>query len=125
MLEALKNTTRDHGDTKAGFLRLAYQSARSKLDLPVEHFRSLVLRCVGDKDHSKIFDIVAEVDKVAKTATLDSEKRVAYRSNPQNNYTPQRRSSSIRCYNCNQWGHRAASCRNRRGDQAQTRNSNA
>ena len=68
---------------------MAYQSARSKLDLPVEHFRSLVLRCVGDKDHSKIFDIVAEVEKVAKTATLDSEKRVAYRSNPQNNYTPQ------------------------------------
>lgn len=125
MLEALQNTARDHGDTKAGFFRLAYQSARSKLGLPVEHFRSLVLRCVGDKDHSKIFDIVAKVEKVAKTATLDGEKRVAYRGNPQNNYTPQRRFSSIRCYNCNQWGHRAARCRNRRGDQAQTRNSNA
>ena len=111
MLEALQNTARDHGATKAGFFRLAYQSARSKLDLPVEHFCSLILRCVGDKDHSKIFDIV---EKVAKTATLDSEKRVAYRGNPQN-YTPQRRSSSIRCYNCNQW----------RGDQAQTGNSNA
>jgi len=122
MLEALKNTARDHGDTKAGFFRLAYQSARSKLDLPVEHFRSLVLRCVGDKDHSKIFDIVA---KVEKTATLDSEKQVVYRGNPQNNYTPQRRSSSIRCNNCNQWGHREARCRNRRGDQAQARNSNA
>ena len=122
MLEALQNTARDHGDTKAGFFRLAYQSARSKLDLPVEHFRSLVLRCVGDKDHSKIFDIVAKVEKVTKTATLDREKRVAYRGNPHNNYTPQRLSSSIRCYNCNRWGHR---CRNRRGDQAQTRNSNA
>ena len=91
----------------------------------MEHFRSLVLRFVGDKDHSKIFDIVAKVEKVAKTATLDNEKRVAYRGNPQNNYTPQSRSSSIRCYNCNQWGHRAARCRNRRGHQAQTRNSNA
>ena len=125
MLEALQNTPRDHGDPKAGFFRLAYQSARSKLDLPVEHFRSLVLRCVGDKDHSKIFDIVAKVEKVAKTATLDSERQVAYRGNPQNNYTPQRRSSSIRCYNCNRWSHRAARCRNRREDQAQTRNSNA
>ena len=80
---------------------------------------------MSDKDHAKIFDIVAEVEKVAKTTTLDSEKRVAYRSNPQNNYTPQRLSTSIRCYNCNQWVHRAASCRNRRGDLAQTRNSNA
>jgi len=100
-MEALQNMARDHGDTKAGCFGLAYQSARSKLDLPVEHFRSLVLRCVGDKDHSKIFDIVAKVEKVAKTATLESEKRVAYRGNPQNNYNPQRRSSSIRCYNCN------------------------
>ena len=91
----------------------------------IYEWSSLVLRCVGDKDHSKISDIVAKVEKVAKTATLDSEKRVAYRGNPQNNYTPQRRSSSIRCYNCNQWGHRAARCRNRRGDQAQTGNSNA
>ena len=41
---------------------------------------------MGDKDHSKIFDIVVKVEKVAKTATLDSEKRVAYRGNPQNNY---------------------------------------
>lgn len=121
MLEVLQNTVRDHGDTKAGFFRLAYQSARSKLGLPVEHFRSLVLRCVGDRDHSKIFDIVAKVE-VAKPATPDGEKRVAYRGNPQHNYTPQRRLSSIRCYNCNQWGHRAARCRNRRGDKAQTRN---
>ena len=37
MLEALQNTARDHGDTKAGFFRLAYQLARSKLDLPVEN----------------------------------------------------------------------------------------
>ena len=59
MLEALQNTARDHGATKAGFFRLAYQSTRSKLDLPVEHFRSLVLKAgfhmiANDRRRSRI-----------------------------------------------------------------------
>ena len=29
MLEALENTARNHGDTKAGFFRLAYRLGRS------------------------------------------------------------------------------------------------
>lgn len=127
MLEALQNAARDQGDDRAGFFRLAYQSARSKLDLPVEHFRSLILRCVGDKDHSKIFDIVAKVDKVANSTAQGNEGQRPYMysgRSPRNSYPLSR--LPVRCYNCNQLGHRAARCfRRLKGDQSRNERENS
>ena len=40
-----------------------YQTARGKVDLPKEHFRALVLRLLGDKDHTKVYEAVAKVEK--------------------------------------------------------------
>ena len=53
ILETLQNTSRDNQDEKREFYRLVYQTARGKVDLPKEHFRALVLRLLGDKDHIK------------------------------------------------------------------------
>ena len=47
--------------------RLVYQTARRKLDLPQEHFRALVLRLLGGKDHSKLYEAVAKVEKAMGT----------------------------------------------------------
>ncbi|KAK3699580.1 hypothetical protein QZH41_014291, partial [Actinostola sp. cb2023] len=63
MMETLYHTAHDRSDTKEGYFRLAYHTIRGKIELPKEQLRHLVLRMVGDKDHERIFDIVAKVEK--------------------------------------------------------------
>lgn len=64
MVEALQNTARDNHHEKCDYYRLAYQSARSKVDLPPNHFQSLILQLLGDKDHQKVFDAVTKVENL-------------------------------------------------------------
>ena len=63
ILETLQNTSRDNQDEKREFYRVVYQTPRGKVDLPKEHFRALVLRLLGDKDHTKVYEAVAKVEK--------------------------------------------------------------
>ena len=63
ILETLQNTSRDNQDEKREFYRLMYQIARGKVDLPKEHFRALVLRLLGDKGHTKVYEAVAKARK--------------------------------------------------------------
>ena len=67
ILETLQNTSRDNQDEKREFYRLVYQTARGKVDLPKEHFRALILRLLGDKDHTKVYEAVAKVEKAMGT----------------------------------------------------------
>ena len=46
-----------------GFYKVAYHTARERMDLPKDQFRSLLLRLIGDKDHEKVLDIVSKVEK--------------------------------------------------------------
>jgi len=70
ILETLQNTSRDNQYENREFYRLVYQTARGKVDLPKEHFRALVLRLPGDKDHTKVNEAVAKVDKAMGTGGL-------------------------------------------------------
>ena len=63
MIEALQNTARDNKHEKQDYYRLAYHTARSKIDLPNYYFQSLILQLLGDKDHQKVFHAVAKVEK--------------------------------------------------------------
>lgn len=63
MLESLQLTAQDTKHDRQNFYRLVYQTVRGKLDVPRDQFRSLVLRLLGNKDHEKIFDCVAKVEK--------------------------------------------------------------
>ncbi|KAK3716426.1 hypothetical protein QZH41_000492 [Actinostola sp. cb2023] len=67
MMETLYHTAHDRSDTKEGYFRLAYHTIRGKIELPKEQLRHLVLRMVGDKDHERIFDIVAKVEKQSRS----------------------------------------------------------
>ena len=70
MLENLHYTSRDNKDGKQDY-RIVYQMARSKLHLSLEHFRSFVLRLLGDKDNQNIFKAVSKVEKtMSKTVPL-------------------------------------------------------
>ena len=46
-----------------GFYKVAYQTARERMDVPKDQFRSLLLRLIGDKDHENVLDIVSKVEK--------------------------------------------------------------
>ena len=48
---------------KSNYYRLAYQTARSNIDVPRLQFHSLVARLIGDKDHEKVLDIKLKVAK--------------------------------------------------------------
>ena len=67
ILETLQNTSRNNQDEKREFYRLVYQTARGKVDLPKEHFRALVLHLLEDKDHTKVYEAVAKVEKAMST----------------------------------------------------------
>ena len=63
ILETLQNTSRDNQDEEREFYRLVYQTAKGKVELPKEHFRALILRLLGDKDHTKVYEAIAKVEK--------------------------------------------------------------
>ncbi|XP_028397230.1 uncharacterized protein LOC114521041 [Dendronephthya gigantea] len=63
ILDTLQNSARDSKHERAEYFRLAFQMARSKIDFPHQHFQSLVLRLLGDKDQQKVFDALTKVEK--------------------------------------------------------------
>ena len=58
MFELLQNKSHDNKHQMEGFYKVAYQTARERMDFPKDQFRSLLLRLIGDKDHEKVLDIV-------------------------------------------------------------------
>ena len=75
-----------------------YQTVREKVDSSKDHFKDLVMRLLGDKDHEKVLDIVCKVEKSNRKKSRQREggaARVARSSRPFN----------MRCYFCNRRGH--------------------
>ena len=83
------------------FYCLMYQTARGKVDLPKENFRVLVLRLVGDKDHTKVYEAVAKVGNAMGTGHpwSGSSQRERMRS-----------SALVQCYFCGKFGHIVGRC---------------
>lgn len=125
LLETLQNTARDNQDEKKEYYRLVYQTARGKIDLPKEHFRSLVMRLLGSKDHTTVYEAVAKVEKAAggRNAPWGPAAAWGHRSSywqrnqwePYNSYRGRGwRGPSQQCYACGRYGH-VADCCFRRG----------
>ena len=112
LLETLQNTARDSTDEKHEYYRLAYQTVRGKVHLPPEYFRSLVLRLLGDKDHQKVFEAVAKVEKTMLKMSPPATPPYRRTTSPYGQYRgdSRRTNSGPRCYHCNQPGHRRARC---------------
>lgn len=110
MLEALQNMSHDRKHEREAYYRLVYQTARSKVELPTEHFRGLLLRLVGDKDHEKVFDAVAKVEKQFRQKKTRPDRLVAPSSGRAGR-------SGIRCYYCSKIGHIKQNCYKRMADE--------
>ena len=110
IFETLQHTARDNKDERQEYYRLAFQTARSNVGLPNEHFQSLLLRLLGDNDYQKVFEAVAKVEKsMGKSPSPPASS--SYRSS----MAPYRgRSGSgfagLRCFHCNKLGHVWARC---------------
>ena len=97
------------------FYRLVYQTARGKVDLPKENFRALLLRLLGDKVHTKVYEALAKVEKGMGTGSPWSGS--SHRGRSSN--TPYRRrgmrsGAPVQCYFCGKFGHITARCYARR-----------
>ncbi|XP_028406331.1 uncharacterized protein LOC114540259 [Dendronephthya gigantea] len=117
MLDSLQSTAKDKAHEKRDYYRVAYQTAREKVNLPAPQFQMLIRRLLGDKDHDKVLDIVA---KVEKTLRKEQSRRptptwFSYRERGRST----RASPAPRCYFCHKPGHFKADCNEfRRSTQA-------
>jgi hypothetical protein len=103
MLDSLQTTAKDRAHDKKEYYKLAYHTARDKLDLPKEQFQLLIRRLLGDKDHDKILDIVAKVEKTfQKTQTRSPALPYGQRGRSSR--------SAPRCFFCHKPGHFKADC---------------
>ena len=81
------------------------------MDLPEEHFRALVLRLLGDKDHTKVHEAVAKVEKAMSTGGPWSGSSHRGRSSdvPYKGHGI-RSTAPVQCYFCGKYGHIMAKC---------------
>ena len=85
------------------------------MDLPKEHFRALILRLLGDKNHTKVYEAVAKVEKAMGTGgpRSDSSHRGRTSDLPYRG-RGMRSSAPFQCYFCGKFGHIMARCYPRR-----------
>ena len=112
MFGLLQNTSHDNKHHMEGFYKVAYQTAREKMDLPKHQFRSLLLRLIGDKDHEKVLDIVSKVEKHYRRDSRGKSGATPYERNTE--HRP--RASGVRCFYCHRFGHIRAHCLQRKKD---------
>ena len=106
MFELLQNTSHDNKHQMEGFYKVAYQTARKRMDLPKDQFQSLLLRLIGDKDHEKVLDIVSKVEKHYRWDGRGKTGATPYEHNTE--HRP--RALGVRCFYCHRFGHIREGC---------------
>jgi uncharacterized protein (UPF0128 family) len=118
MLDTLQGAAHDNKHDKANFYKVAFQTARTKIDIPKEQFRHLLMRLVGDKDHEKVLDVLRKVEKECNRQSGNrAEARPApYRRYPNRLANNWQGSTDRRCYYCGRVGHVKFNCELRKKD---------
>ena len=112
LVDALKNAAHDSKHEKEACYRLVFETLRGKLDQPSDQLRNFIFPLLGDKDHEKVLDVVAKVEK--------SNLRQIQKSSGAGGVSKNRSYLSSRpprrCFYCNKPGHIKAQCLQRKRD---------
>ena len=115
LVDALKNAAHDSKHENEAYYRLVFETLRGKLDQPNDQFRNFIFPLLGDKDHEKVLDVVAKVEKNnirQMQKSSGSGGVLKNRSYPSSTCSRPPR----RCFYCNRPGHIKAHCLQRRKD---------
>ena len=110
LVAALKYAAHDSKQEKEVYYRLVFETLRGKLDQPSGQFCKFIFPLLGDKDHEKVLDVVAKVEKsnlwqIQKSFGVGGVSK--NRSYLSSRLPP-------RCFYCNKPGHVKAQCLQRK-----------
>jgi len=106
----LKIVAKESNHPKSGFFNAVLQAMKDKIRVPDSQFQQYLQVLVGDKDHEKVLDSIAKVDKAMRVA---APRPFAARGRGRGGR------ASVRCFACNQFGHYQSYCPYRQtGNQA-------
>ena len=111
--QVTSNKAADRNHDRKNYYRLVHQSAREKMELSKDHFKDLVVRLLGDKDHERVLDIVKVEKKSNRKKLQANDNRGASVARPS-------RLFSLRCYFCHRRGHIKADCPDLKSKQRKT-----
>ena len=112
MLVNLKLVAKESGHAKSGFFDAVLKVMRDKTSYPGLQFKKYLEALLGDKDHEKVLDTIAKVDKASRVA---STSRGPFRMAPYSSRVGRGRAARafVECYLCHQLGHYQAYCPSR------------
>ena len=101
----LKMVAKEANHPKSGFFEAVFRAFREKTGVTDDQFTKYLEVLLGDKDHEKVLESIAKVDKAMRISSPPASRgfsyyRGAWRVNR----------SSVQCYYCYQFGHYQNSC---------------
>lgn len=101
----LKMVAKEANHPKSGFLEAVFRALREKTGATDVQFTKYLEVLLGDKDHEKVLESIAKVDKAMRISSPPAFRGFSY-------YRGAGRvnRSSVQCYYCYQFGHYQNSC---------------
>lgn len=97
----LKIVAKESSHPRSGFLNSVLQATQDKIRVLDFQFQQYLQALLGDKDHKKVLDSIAKVDKAVRVAAPGSFHRRSRGRGGQ---------PSVGCFVCNQIGHYQSYC---------------
>ena len=116
LVDALKNAAHDSKHEKEAYYRLVFETLQGKLDQLSDQFRNFIFPLLGDKDHEKVLDVVAKVEK----SNLRQIQKSSGAGGVSKNRSYPSSGPPRRCFYCNKPGHIKAQCLQRKRDLGQS-----
>ena len=97
----LKIVAKESNHPKSGFFNAVLQAMKDKIRVPESQFQQYLQVLLGDKDHEKVLDSIAKVDKTIRVA---APRPFSARGRGRGGR------ATVRCFACNQFGHYQSYC---------------